>query len=102
MSHERLDPEKIRAGVAVCAAGLGRSVVSVRDHTNVDDLAAALEPYQLLADLTLQAGAFGYPRKEAPSEDEVIDVMLDFLRAVGEATPEDVQRLRMALTTPHK
>lgn len=93
----KLDPEKIRAGVAACAAGLGVPVVSVRNQASAGELRAACAPYMALAALTLEAGAFGYARLDNASDDDVLEVMIEFLRATEEVSPEEAARMRCAL-----
>lgn len=95
-----LDPSKIRVGIALVAAAIGREVRSPRGYTSVKDLEDRLAPYSAFAELTLMAGAFDYPKTPEPTNALVVAVTLDFLRAVGAASSSDEFRLRSALLGP--
>lgn len=97
---QTLDAKKVQAGLAIVAASLGRELRSPRGYSSVEDLEERLTPYSAFAELTLMAGAFGYPKKTKPTNSLVIEVMLDFMRATGVATVEDELRLRSALLAP--
>ncbi len=92
-----LDAEKVRSGVAIVADHLGFVVESPRGKNSIDDLERALKPYQVFAELTLQCGAFDYPVTKKPSGVQIVTVMIDFLRAVGEADAGDEIKLKTAL-----
>lgn len=97
---QTLDPKKIRGGLELVAAAIGRELRSPRGYSSVDDLEDRLAPYSAFAELTLMVGAFDYPKKVKPTNALVIEVMIDFLRAIGAATVDDELRLRSALLAP--
>ncbi len=102
VTWRRLDPDKISAGVAIVAAALGQEVTSPRKARSEADLECALAPYCAFAAFTLYCGAFDYEIKKNPTNRELIDVAVDFLRAVGEATAGDEIRLRTGLINIQK
>jgi hypothetical protein len=99
-SWRRLDPDKVRGGVAIVARHAGLVVKSVRGLATKEELEKALAPYCCFAELTLLAGAFDYPKTDTPTNAQVIEVMIDFLRAVGQATAKDEILLRTAMLSP--
>jgi hypothetical protein len=91
---QTLDRDKILAGCMIVANAKGQPLRSPRGIPDVEELSYVLDPYYSFAFLTLTVGAFDYPRNEKPTEEEVNIVMLDFLRAIGEADASDVIKIR--------
>lgn len=92
-----LEQDKVRKLVAIVASALGMPVVDPRDCSGAEEFEDAFRPWGCAAELTLAAGAMGYPMIKRPTNAQVIDVMLDLLRAAGMASASDEIRLRTAM-----